>query len=331
MITLQGVIIFRISDFRRFFDWGEFWSKKEEFISLFRNEINRCTETPGKKAEEYFFVNNEAEFCLVQKLYEWLINPDKDLLGVRLEMDELKIDTITGAPQTYSLGRLKQEIINVSKQNLLTSKAIKGYTLLYLLAEANKQDSDVVIEYGNPLHNNADSVQSVKEYNRCWGDVILEPAESIEYPLRRCAFVNVNTNKEIRIIFGEQVINIGPKECVVGLFCNNKCYKMLPNTLTGHNSRVTLVLKSSMATGSLLLEIHNPDRIDVVENVVSIGLDSNEKPVYLSSDGKVHYERKNFILEQHYNGFCNSYDASGIIAIEVNNDNLTIYTRDRKY
>ena len=103
MVTLQNVIILRISDFRRFFDWGEFWAKKEDFISLFRGEINRRVESQTKPQEEYYFVDNDAEFYLMQKLYEWLINPNKELQRIKLDSTELKIENNIGDTLVYPL------------------------------------------------------------------------------------------------------------------------------------------------------------------------------------------------------------------------------------
>ena len=127
MITLQGVIILRVTDFRRFFDWEEFWIKKDSFIALWRNESYRK-----------FFVNNEKEYYLVLRFYEWLLNPNKELQKIKLESTELKIENCTGDTLVYPLGRLQDEIEKTKKQNQLTNKTIIGYTLLYLLLGAKK-------------------------------------------------------------------------------------------------------------------------------------------------------------------------------------------------
>ena len=321
MITLQGVIILRVTDFRRFFDWEEFWIKKDSFIALWRNESYRK-----------FFVNNEKEYYLVLRFYEWLLNPNKELQKIKLESTELKIENCTGDTLVYPLGRLQDEIEKTKKQNQLTNKTIIGYTLLYLLLGANDRKSDIIIEYGDYSTNNkSEVVSSIKEYNRCWGNIVLEPATSIEYPLRRCVFINVNPDKEITIQLGKQCVNIEPKSCVIGVFCGNKCYKLLPSILTGSNNQITLMLKPSLAKNVIQLEIHKPDKVDIVENVVSIGLDSNEQPVYLYANGEIYIEKKNFTLQQQYNGFKKTSDMSKVVALEVNSGYLNIYTEDSIY
>jgi hypothetical protein len=94
---------------------------------------------------------------------------------------------------------LQDEIEKTKKQNQLTNKTIIGYTLLYLLLGADKDKSNIVVEYGDCSNNNTKTISYIKEYNRCWENLVIEPITKIEYPLRRCVFVNVNPNKEISI------------------------------------------------------------------------------------------------------------------------------------
>ena len=91
------------------------------------------------------------------------------------------------------------------------------------------------------------------------------------------------------------------------------------------------MLKPSLAKNVIQLEIHKPDKVDIVENVVSIGLDSNEQPVYLYANGEIYIEKKNFTLQQQYNGFKKTSDMSKVVALEVNSGYLNIYTEDSIY
>ena len=201
-----------------------------------------------------------------------------------------------------------------------------------MLLGANDRKSDVIVEYGEYSTNNkSEVISSIKEYNRCWENIVIEPATNIEYPLRRCVFINVNPDKEITIQLGKQSVNIEPRSCAIGIFCGNKCYKLLPSTLTGSNNQITLMLKPSLAKNVIQLEIHKPDKVDIVENVVSIGLDSNEQPVYLYANGEIYIEKKNFTLQQQYNGFKKTSDMSKVVALEVNSGYLNIYTEDSIY
>ena len=60
-MKMNGVIILRISDFKRFFNFQEFWSQKEEFINLFNQE-----------GYVDFFCNTEEEKILCKCTLDWL-------------------------------------------------------------------------------------------------------------------------------------------------------------------------------------------------------------------------------------------------------------------
>lgn len=90
MITMQGVTILRISDFRRFFTLGEFLYKKEQFYQMFIEE-QRCYCAFGNKSDALMFVDNEREFYLLRILCQWLENPDKEITVSTLDKDVLYV------------------------------------------------------------------------------------------------------------------------------------------------------------------------------------------------------------------------------------------------
>lgn len=328
MVTLQGVIILRISDFRRFFNWREFWLKKDEFMSLFKKEIDRRHVPNTEKKLEYYFVDNEKEFHLLEKLYQWLKEPDKELecrLELNINQSGLRIGTSHGLGDsfTYSLGRLKEKIENTKE---ITKKTIIGYTLMYLLLKADEKNSDIDIDYNNySLKNNA----AILEYNYCYNDIILEQTAEITGPLRRCIFVNSDLNNKIRIKLGEQTTYLEPGSCIIGVFCENRCYRLLPNILSGANNRITLKLKSNQNTAikTTYLEIHKPGGIETINDIVSIGFDTNEQPICLHSNGKMQIVGNNFLWQNQYNNIVNNLqNGAKIIAAEVVNGYLNIFT-----
>jgi hypothetical protein len=330
IVTLQGVIILRISDFRSFFDWDEFWSKKIDFIELFKNEIHRHIVTQEKLQEAYYFVSNDKEFYLMKKFYEWLINPTVALQRIELGQTELKIATDEGLPIVYKLGRLEEKISTVRKQNRLNGKSILGYTLLYMLLGANENDLDIPIEYGYEEFDNIGGFVEVKGYNRCSNNVSLEQTKELAYPIRRCVFVNVNqTNQVVIVSSGKQSVKLQSGECVIGVFSDNKCYKLLPSTI--EQSNVTLKLKANLGDNRVHLEIHSNCKNEVItiSDVYSIGVDSNSQPVYLSSDGEIYYDTRNFDLLQQYNGFKQLKES--IVAMEVLDNSMVIYTESAVY
>ena len=331
IVTLQGVIILRISDFRRFFNRDEFWSKKKDFIELFKHEISRRNETHDKFKEEYYFVSNDREFYLMKKFYEWLIEPTVELQRIKLEKTELKIETDDGLSLVYELGRLEDKILSVRQQNRLNGKSILGYTLLYLLLGANERALDFPIEYGCEEFDAVKGSVSVKDYNRCSQNISLEQTTELAYPIRRCVFVNVDKNKkDVVVSSGKQAVKLQYGDCVIGVFCKNKCYKLLPSTITKPGIALTLKLKASLDDNRVYLEMHTGTQLLTIPDVYSIGMDSNNQPVYLSSTGELHFAARNFVLSQQYNGFKRN-EGTEIVAIEVLDNSMVIYTESAVY
>ena len=197
---------------------------------------------------------------------------------------------------------------------------------MYLLLKADEENSDVVIDYNNySLKNNA----AILEYNYCYNDIILEQTAEITGPLRRCIFVNSDLNNEIRIKLGEQTTYLEPGSCIIGVFCENRCYRLLPNILSGTNNKITLKLKSNQnpAIKTTYLEIHKPSGIETINDIVSIGFDANEQPICLHSNGKMQIVGDNFSWQNQYNNIVNNLqNGAKIIAAEVVNGYLNIFT-----
>lgn len=287
MITLQGVIILRVTDFRRFFDWEEFWIKKDSFIALWRNESYRK-----------FFVNNEKEYYLVLRFYEWLLNPNKELQKIKLESTELKIENCTGDTLVYPLGRLQDEIEKTKKQNQLTNKTIIGYTLLYLLLGANDRKSQLKINFGSTPNLSVKANDSeIKEFEPRWDDVILDKIEQPSYPLRRCIIVNKNQSKDISVICGNDTVSLKTNECVIGLFCGDKCLLLLDNVASDYDSKVTLKLSTKGTSLIPICEVHRSTGIEYIEGVSSIAAEADGNIVYSTMDGDIYYNKECFRLD----------------------------------
>ena len=86
---------------------------------------------------------------------------------------------------------------------------------------------------------------------------------------------------------------------------------------------------SSSSNNATKLEIHDPDEVKVVDDVVSIGLDSIGRPFYMRASGEVYKEPMNFNLRNQYSGFLKNYKATDAVAIEIaGNGYLSIYTAE---
>lgn len=331
MITLQNVIILRISDFQRFFDWGEFWAKKEDFISLFRGEINRRVESQTKPQEEYYFVDNDAEFYLMQRLYEWLINPNKELQRIKLDSTELKIETNIGDTLVYPLGRLQSEIENIKKQNQLTNKTIIGYTLLYLLLGANEHNSSIVIDFDSTSNQGSkDSGCEIKEFEPRWDDVVLEKIDQPIFPLKRCIIINKNQCKTISVTRGDNSILLRPNECVVGLFCDNKCLQLLDNVVSDYDSKVSLKLSVKGTSLMPICEIHRSTGIQYIESVSSIAVEADGSIVYSTMNGDICYNKDCFSLDLRITSFYKKEYSKDLLAFKKDSSgNYIFYCKNK--
>lgn len=216
MITLQEVIILRITDFRRFFEWNEFWAKKSEFIEFFKEEKNKK-----------FFVNEEKEEYLLQKLLTWLKEPDKEHYQVELTDNELKIGFDLNNKFEYELGRLQQKIRDAKLR--CRNKDIIGYTLLYLLLGADNENSNIEIKY--------EALDENKIFNNLYDDVQYHN-DIIRYeePVTRKIFTN-SSNRNITINDYE----LAPRDCIVGIFYGDILYRLLPNRCERANLSFRLV------------------------------------------------------------------------------------------
>lgn len=329
MVTLKGVIILRISDFRRFFDFEEFWFKKDDFLTLFKQEINRRVDSPTKPLEEYFFVNDKKEFYLLQKVYDWLTNPSQELPRVKLDTSEVKVETPDGELLVYPLGRLQDYNEAAKKHNRLTNKLLLGYTLLYLLLNANERNSDINVIFGN-TSNDVVVNNEIKEFELCWDDVVLDNIDTPIYPLKRCVIINNNPSKNILIKLNNTSKALKPNECVVGLFCENKCYLLLDNIVSDNDTNVTLKL---LVNGTSLIprcEVHRSSGVSYIENVLSIAVESDGSIVYSTYDGKIFYNHECFSLDIRITSFLKKEYSSELLAFKKSNSgNYTFYTKNK--
>ena len=320
MVTLQGVIILRVTDFRRFFDWEEFWIKKDSFIALWRNESYRK-----------FFVNNEKEYYLVLRFYEWLLNPNKELQKIKLESTELKIENCTGDTLVYSLGRLQDEIEKTKKQNQLTNNTIVGYTILYLLLGANDRKSQFKIDFGTTLNiSTKASNNEIKEFEPRWDDIILNKIEQPVYPLRRCIIVNKNQNKDISVICGNNSVSLKTNECVIGLFCGDKCLLLLDNVASDYDSKVTLKLSIKGTSLIPICEVHRSTGIEYIEGVSSIAVEADGNIVYSTMDGDICYNKDCFSLDLRITSFKEKDYSKDLLAFKKDSSgNYIFYCKNK--
>ena len=320
MITMQGVTIVRISDFRRFFTLGEFLYKKEQFYQMFIEE-QRCYCAFGNKSDALMFVDNEREFYLLRILCQWLENPDKEITVSTLDKDVLYVPGKNGEKVLFQLNRLVPYINEAKKQNRLTKKSILGLTVLYLLLGANEQDSDIPVVY---------ELQTVglqlKDFNECWDDVDIEKGDGLMFPLHRRIFVNANPQKPITVTWGIKNTVLQPKECLIGLFYGNACHVLLPGKITSYQNKVSLRLTADVETKRTRMEVHTPsDGVVYHDDVVSMAL-ANGLPVWATSDGDIRCPDCCYAFIKRKEAFKKMKYANDFLAfVQESDDNYVFY------
>ncbi|MBR3884701.1 MAG: hypothetical protein IKJ31_08115 [Bacteroidaceae bacterium] len=234
MVTLQGVIILRISDFRRFFDWNEFWAKKSEFLALFKNE-----EMYYRRFGKLFFVDDDKEYVLLSTLIKWIEEPTKEINLYRDDSkSKLTIKTSYGVYYEYLLNDKIRQCISEAKQ-IINPKTINGYTLLYLLLGAGEPNSDISIKYEKVNENKIfQNLYKDQQYQR--GSLI--PPFELKI-LANSSIENITINE----------VELRPQDCVVGVFHGETLCELLPNERNIAGLTFKLVKHPTRATTRLII------------------------------------------------------------------------------
>ena len=327
MTTLQGVIILRNSDLKRFFEYDEFMNKKNEFVGIFKTEIRR-------KVHDWkpYFVDTDEEVALLANLCTWLEHPSLELVGVELSNDCLTIKRLNEKACSFPLGRLGTHITKAKEE--MTSKDVTGITLLYLLLGANAADSDINIVYKKTER---------QKFAPCYDNQILNPADTFAMPATYRVFANMHPLDPIQLQCGPESRQLHPGECMVGVFCGEKCYKLLNNIVNDIGNRTTLKL---VANGSApRLEIRIPQGGDIsriipnardlnlqhgstdncfyIDNVISLIYKQNCGLAYTDTSGNVVFPSSDrwYMLNRNIESFLAQYPDDKIIAL-INEDHL---------
>lgn len=324
MTTLQGVIILRVSDLRRFFDFDEFMSKKNEFIKIFQNEASR------KKEWKPYFVDNSEDALLLKSLCLWLEDPALELMNVRLGDTIFEIKGIDNDVHTYPLGRLVPYIKDARQR--MTNKDVVGLTLLYLLLHANQSDSDVNVVYRKT---------EARGFIPCYESQLLSPfdnkGDAVDF--NYTVYANMHPDNVIQVVCGRQLKKLAPKECAVGISCNGQCCELLENTVSDMNSRMTMrLVASSDKVHGTMLEIRVPqgssievaiknasmlplqqgsDNCYCIEDVISFLYEPNCGLAYVDSLGNVVLPSSDrwYILNRTVGAFKKLYPQEKILAL----------------
>ena len=298
-MEIQGVKILRISDLRRFFDLVEFWKQRKVFVKMV-----------GDPSKSVFFDNTlEKEiYCILR---EWIINDVEIPLSFQSE-DKILI-RIAAQDTVLSLGRLAPEVSKY-RGNIRTKDLI-GLTLLYMLLNADKVNSDIPLQYDLFVALKTGNI--VGNFYPCDINKVFEPSFIPQFPICRRIIANTSKSNSIYVCSGNQRMNLRPGDCVVGLFDANGCIRLLSNFLSDDQYGISMKMKLRKQSEIPYLEIHTHDGVQLVEEVSSIAIEKGGYPVYTTMDGELHCSADCFTLGNEYNAFCDNNKDNSLLAFEI--------------
>lgn len=321
-MKLQGVIILRVTDLRRFFDLTEFWQQRDDFVEMI------------KQGRLDVFCDTEDERTLCLMVRNWIsIHRGKNGAELPVEIKDCTLCFTDGSNKTFSLGLLDKFVEKIKGQ--LPQKDLVGLVCLYLLLGANKVSSGIKpeIRIFRKQTSGEPSVNDEDKYIPLYGDCEFKSIDTAEYPFTRRVIANVSKNK-INVKYGESIVELSPDECAVALFCNaNQCYKIFPHIADNHDG-LKLCLKIDKSTGEPYLEEHNNGLMEPkrTPNVYSIAIEDGIAPVYVDLYGKLHFDSDCVPLSSYYAKFLKNAQEKDILAFErKGSGSFVFYTKNKIY
>lgn len=262
------------------FTFPAFWEQKDEFFEV-------AWDAENKEVNDLFFGASERELgtalckCLTMTTPEikYFIKEGKLFRkGESLPKNPAKEIIALEEPLCSKYEELQKRCSVRSK------KTIVGLIVLYKLLEMQGMDCDLdVDECLRILESNSNDLS--KFYVRCNKDLLLTEVKGSAYPLEAKVLVNIS-DKPIRITKGEETVCLEALECVVGIFHEQQCYKLLPRK--GENERVELSILYSQEDFRIYLQVldKKTGKTSRKEDVVSFYIDERGY-VYVTRDGKV--------------------------------------------
>lgn len=304
-MKLQGVNILRITDFRRFFDYTEFENQKKEFVKLLKSEN-----------DIKLFCDTEEEEKICKYVIDWIKGGESCKQIIFEDNSKFSLNR-----DKYKLGRLSNIVPSLREK--ISPNNVGGLLFLYLLLGADKEDSDITLDF--------DFLLSSPHYDCLHNDKEYESVKLPEYPLSRRIVANIG-NKAIKVKYGNEEIELLPEACAVALFSSEgKCFKILPHTLSNNNG-LTLYLKFNRKNHVPYMEIHDKSKdVKIIEGVYSMALD-NRRGVYLDAEGVLTYLNGTcYAIKNVYENFKSEEEKNEVLlAFERSDEGYIFYTNIRK-
>lgn len=317
-MILNGERITRINSLRipGVFDFVSFWEQRNQFIEL--------VTSLGNLNKDFF--NTEEEQMLGSVVCNFL---DDDLLYAKftpyIKNGKLLIPRGSHIHGTYheksiTLGstlaekyiQLQQEIPNNRKYSI-------GLIALYkMLGKEFESRLDVPQCLG--VLGRADAIGS---WIFLTNGLTLAMSEEIAYPLSTKNIVNLS-NGRIQIEAGEQTVELNSGECVIGVFHQDKCYKLLPRKGKNENTELYFRFDPKKQCTCLHIADKRVNEIEVIENVVSFYIDKYGY-AYVMEKGEVGISNKDkfsmYPLISRLSSFLRFNQNKEIIEITCKNEN----------
>ena len=323
-MKINGIIILRNTDLKRFFDLSTFWNEKNSILEL----IDQRSGIKSDKDKDIFF-DNEEEFSLYKNVVRpWLLNKE---FSAMIDNDYFCYCTNSSDNQTVNvkLGKMAKHIVKAKQETEINERHILGLTGLYLMLGINEQNSEILPDFNNFVEMKTGVM--IDRIVKLSTNLTIEFNHHIEYPITSRTLANIS-DTSITLYIDKRAIILEPNQCITGIFHNQICHRILPNSFKDYdNVRSLDLLFNREKTAPFLNLAERGNIINTILNVNSFAFDNNGFPIYTTLDGELHIPDNDFTENQQMEGFKELYPGVPILAIENNKGNLIYYTSNFIY
>lgn len=271
-MKLNGIIILRITDFRRFFDFDSFWARRKEFLQLVK---------PNGTMSDCFF-DTEEEKALCKIVCKWIEGGLPNQNVAKIQGGKTLWIRIEGRSCPIALNMEVQKANEQLERNGTQWMRRIGLVCLFQMLGVGEKDSEAVVSVAECLQVlNIGEIDFSESYIPIFHDTVIPSINDLEFPLSIKTIVN-KSKQPIHVTGGNEKVVLEYEGCVNGLFHGDKCCKLLPRI--GKNEKVHLTLRFNERTRKTDLDVDNGKGL--IEDVVSFYINEVEY-VYINWDGNV--------------------------------------------
>ena len=325
----NGVIIYRISDLKRFFDFFSFWNSQNEFFELVM---------PSGSIDDFFFDTELEKTCCAvfarcRRRY--------DNIWATVKFGENGSEFISSVSDNCRQRILYPKIWQLSREQADFYKRLEAiimdrYTLMALFSLymmiGHMPDE---IELKNVLEiiseNESDFSNRVVVLKKDEKLPAYDILESPEFPLEIKTLVNMSVVPVIVALDrgGKECAwhTLNPNECINGIFHNGKCYRMLARKAEGDGYYYELLFNDRTHGTDLRMTDVMSGKTKIKSDIVSFIVDDSGY-AYVDESGKYNVSRHSGIrnrlqiADKYINGKVLAFINDGL------NDQVYIVTTD---